>query len=257
MAKGPKLGQTQRGAIAALLCLAIVLGIFDGLSLGGPSSNNQTTNHTDNYRTPELPNEPNKLTDWLLVVLNLGLVISTVLLWRANNISAKIAERALTDLEAPSIFIDFLDHGFTVAPTGVEFKTRREIQYAFVNYGRSPAMLRNVADELRAIKKGGGFPPVIDLSKATPGEMAYGVVIPPNGGQTVPFTINTFKFLLSDDGSAIYDRDKVVFLTIAAVYTDIFDNRYRLGFNFVYDKVSMKFVLSGAGNTHNYCCKES
>jgi hypothetical protein len=184
------------------------------------------------------------------------LVLSTVGLWIATRKSSGIAERALTELETPDVFIKFVDHGFAVNSAGMDLRTRTEMRYVFVNYGRTTAMLRKVADELRPVERGGGFPPPIDVDTAIPREMGYGVVVPPNGGESELFSYNTFKFLLSDDGSAIYERDKIVFFTVAARYTDIFENRYRIGFNFSYDKTFQRFVLSGAGRTLNYFDKE-
>jgi hypothetical protein len=63
---------------------------------------------------------PDKVTDWLLVVLNLLLVTSTVLLWIANNRSAKISERALTQLERAYIVPDFE----SVNPGGADWSVR-------------------------------------------------------------------------------------------------------------------------------------
>jgi hypothetical protein len=66
-------------------------------SAGGNSQH--STDQRSGSPTPE--SAADKTTDWLLVGLNFFLVISTLLLWKANNRSTKIAERALTELEAP------------------------------------------------------------------------------------------------------------------------------------------------------------
>ena len=92
----------------------IVLGVFltvaifaAGMvfesSLSSPA-NDKIQQLSSSQITPE--HAADKTTDWLLVALNFLLVVSTSLLWRANNRSAKIAESALTGLERPWLFLD-------------------------------------------------------------------------------------------------------------------------------------------------------
>jgi hypothetical protein len=65
----------------------------------------------------------NKLTDWLLVLFNGLLFGSTILLWNANNRSAKIAERALTEIERAFVSLD----GFNFELTTKEDMKETEI----------------------------------------------------------------------------------------------------------------------------------
>jgi hypothetical protein len=85
---------------------------------------------------------PDKLTDWLLVTLNLFLVASTLLLWRANNRSAEIAERALTELERPYSFI--LDYNWLLAQKAQADGHECGVCYSVMNGGKLPASIKAV-----------------------------------------------------------------------------------------------------------------
>jgi hypothetical protein len=102
---------------------------------------------------------PDKLTDWLLVTLNFFLVASTLLLWRANNRSAAIAERALTELERPYLFI--LDYNWLLAQKAQADGHEYGVCYSVMNGGKLPAFVK-------AVKSGLLFGEAIPLMKDEP-----------------------------------------------------------------------------------------
>jgi hypothetical protein len=94
------------------------------------------------HQPANLETAPDKLTDWLLVTLNFFLVASTLLLWRANNRSAEIAERALTELERPYLFI--LDYNWLLAEKARADGLEYGLIYSVANGGKLPAVIKSV-----------------------------------------------------------------------------------------------------------------
>jgi hypothetical protein len=171
--------------IGILLSVAIfAMGMTFESSRSQPSSYpaQQPANSSGAPIAPEYA--ANKLTDWLLVGLNLFLVVSTYMLWRANNRSAKVAERALTELEAPFIAVNII-------AAGIEFNNLLNIgfgdlKFSFVNYGRTPAHILDFTERITPVKSGASLPPPIDPIKERGAPMPYGVIAPPES-ETQPF----------------------------------------------------------------------
>jgi hypothetical protein len=167
MLKNPKLGQAQKGLIAALLCLAFGIAIFDG------QLSRQSSPAAKNASTPERADKQNnsrqKESEWMtsdnwLALFTLGLVIvggiQVRLFWvqlrligkslvdaqkaadasaeaaKAATKQAKIAEATLTQLERPYIFI-FGVKGIKQDPESQEFF----VEYTVANYGKMPAII--------------------------------------------------------------------------------------------------------------------
>jgi hypothetical protein len=184
MSKPPKIERAQRSVIAALLCLVFVLGVLDRESLHAPLGSNHPAQATDQDSAPKTTYEPIKPSDWCLIALNFALVVSTVLLWRANNRSAKIAERALTELEGPFLSVNIKDPGIDWKNVGdIVFD---ELIFSFVNYGRTPALILEFREQITPNDVGAGVPTFMDPIKERGDIMPYGVVAPPNN-QTQDF----------------------------------------------------------------------
>ena len=113
-----------------------------------------------------------------LVVLNVFLVGSTALLWWATKRSAEIAERALTELEAPFVALNIIDDplGDTQTPDGRP-TTLDTIRYGFYNHGRTPAVLLELQDKLQVCEEG-KLPTLEWTGRKT--IYPYGVFIGPN-----------------------------------------------------------------------------
>ena len=186
----------------------------------------------------------------ITALFTIALAISTVLLWQVTAKSVTIAERALTELEAPVVAVKIIETG--IAQSGITGTTFSTLVYSLVNFGRTPAVLYELIDDVRAVRVGDGYPPVITNLRGPP--MPYGVFIPP-GGETRPFRCNIFASLLG-----VLSEDSEPFKTITpfflgtARYGDIFGNLYTMGFCFLYDDATDRFIESGNAQ-YSYCSK--
>jgi hypothetical protein len=130
--------------LGVLLAVAIFAMGMTFQSSRTPLTSNNAQQSADQRGSPPTPEySADKATDWLLVGLNLFLVGSTLLLWRANNRSAKIAERALTDLERAYVFIDEIKSNILsyLSPNTVWNPDRSGpgFHFSIINYGRTSA----------------------------------------------------------------------------------------------------------------------
>ncbi len=143
--------------LGALLAVAIFALGFAFKSSRQPPTNEQAASDTKRGGGIVAPEQSgNKLTDWLLVLFSGLLFGSTALLWNANNRSAKIAERALTELEAPFVSIKINAPGLEIKGPNVTFGI---LQYCVANYGRTPATVLEHFEKVDAVEIGKGLPP--------------------------------------------------------------------------------------------------
>jgi hypothetical protein len=121
----------------ALLTVAVfAMGMLFESSRKPPPSNEPKQATQQSGAPVSAQESPDRITDWLLVGLNFFLVCSTLLLWRANNRSARIAERTLTGLERPRIL--------SVTPTFALIDEAIVTQIFVVNLGRDPGRVKEV-----------------------------------------------------------------------------------------------------------------
>jgi hypothetical protein len=195
-----------------------------------------------------------KTTDWLLVLLNLFLVGSTLLLWKANNRSAKIAERALTELEAPFIVIKISANGIHWGPA--RSIMNEPLKFRFANYGRTPAYIFEFIAQVVPVDVGGGGPIVIDPTKERGHPMPYGVIASPTEpSQEFENSTTGINFFEGPDSASwLAPVTKRVYFRGFVRYGDIFQNQYMLGFCFEFRTNSNTWILRG-GKNHNYCKK--
>ena len=135
MSKPPKLEQAQKATIAAFFCLVLVIGISVGQSSRQPPSEQRSAATTQNSGSVQTAEKPPNITDWLLVLCSGLLVVSNAFLWRANNRSASIAQRALIEIERAFVSLD----GFIVELTTA---ADAEIPEPFIReeYRRDPGL---------------------------------------------------------------------------------------------------------------------
>jgi hypothetical protein len=240
------------GALLAVAIFAVGMVFESSRSPFGSNNSQQSANERSGPITPE--HAADKITDWLLVGLNLFLVASTFLLWKANNRSAKIAERALTELEAPFLTIKINTSGLVIKGNAISFGL---LKWCVVNYGRTPASILEIFDDTRTVKIRSGFPPAVDPRKVRGQLMPYGVIAPPSG-QTEDFPFLPIPGELMDFRKAppIPPSETVPFFIGFVRYSDIFKNRFVLGFCFVFERDGSRWVLAG-GDEYNYCREES
>lgn len=214
----------------------------------------QSTNQRGAPVTPEYTSD--KTTDWLLIGLNLFLVISTFMLWMANNRSAKIAARALTELEAPFIVVKITANGINWGPA--RNITTDQLKFLFANYGRTPAHILEFTARIVPMDVAGGTPPISDPTKERGSPMPYGVIAAPNEPtQEFDTTATGFDFFEgSERGGLLAPVTKQAYFRGFVRYSDIFQNHHILGFCFVFDINGNRWVLRG-GKDHNYCKKDT
>jgi hypothetical protein len=100
------MSQAQRVVIALFVCLVLWLGWLDRASFRQPPTNKGTETYAQQSSTIETADKPPNITDWLLVLFSGLLFGSNVFLWRANNRSAGIAERALIEIERAFVSLE-------------------------------------------------------------------------------------------------------------------------------------------------------
>lgn len=212
--------------VGALLAVAIFgLGVAFELSRF-PASNNQLAGAANNSGSLiGAQNSTDKLTDWLLVGINFFLVVSTVGLWIATNRSARISERALTQLERPFVGIKILEDGLTNLENGVEHK---QLRFKLVNYGRAPAIITQLFDDLVICPfKAAPKPPDLTTDE---NEIPSGFIIGPDA-DAYQLSTRTYKdcFLENELRAFTMGTDDIFFLGFIR-YSDIGGKKYRTGF---------------------------
>jgi hypothetical protein len=194
----------------------------------------------------------------LLAFTTLGVLIVT---WRAGvrqsrdmQASIAIAERSLTELEAPFVALKITESGIIrkYNEMGHDFQT---IRFCATNHGRTPAQLIELTDLLALLPKNEGLPPALDPDTASRNTMPYGVIAPPNG-ESQSFSNNLLAFIM---GKLVTDplplKENRFFFYGFVRYGTIFNEIFRVGFCYHFDLFSEKWLLTG-GDKHNYCKKE-
>lgn len=188
----------------------------------------------------------NKLTDWLLVLFNGLLFGSTVLLWQANNRSAKIAERALTELERPRVYVEIPTTELRWFISG-GFSFNGPIRIKCANHGRSPADLLEFVDDYK-FNPASNFPAPIVPAEYTVRILPPGIVAPQ--GRFYDFTAELPKRMEMPNSGVFTPMDHLFALGYLR-YGDIFGRRYIVGYCAVFDFVGQRFVLRG-DERYNY-----
>jgi hypothetical protein len=197
--------------------------------------------------------DPTALFTACVAAFTLVLAISTGLLWNATKRTAVIAERAMTELEAPFISIKIIENGIQWSEAARAI-TGGTLQFAYVNYGRTPATVFEAFEDIRLVDPGEGLPPPINARNERGPPMPWGVIAPPDG-ESQPFTFNVYASMLGEAGrNPRVLSTGIPFFLGFVMFGDIFGNLYTLGFCFLFDRMTGRFVLAG-GNDYNYCRK--
>jgi hypothetical protein len=201
-------------------------------------------------------------TLWLAVgtfLLALGALLQIVFLRRtdataahaadAARKSAEIAERALTELERPYVYVDVIDatgesnDGYPLAQQGIVGIYRVEVH----NFGRTPANLTRIAYDADLSPWDGIVPPV-DPAKVGGAELPVGVVAVADRpySETVGTDITVIQM----------DHNESCWVSGFVRYRDIFGKNHITGFARVFHPRSGKFSAVG-GPDHNYSRTEN
>ncbi|PZA11167.1 hypothetical protein DNX69_17830 [Rhodopseudomonas palustris] len=163
----------------------------------------------------------------------------------------KVAERALTQLEAPFLAVHFVEQGINAKTVhGIVFD---DLKYCIRNYGRTPAHIVELDDFVTCLEIGAQPGPMNPDRRGRP--MPYGVIAPPDADTQEFSTVTHVDLFGGESGRSIGDVVNVAFFQGFVRYRDIFDDRYIFGFCFVFDLKGNRWVLMG-GDEHNYCKKD-
>jgi hypothetical protein len=194
--------------------------------------------------------KPEALWAFCVAFFTAGLTVSTGFLWFSTRRAAKIAERALTELEVPFIGLKILDPGITVDFTVNQpiLSIGERIRFCFTNYGRTPATLMGLKTDLRTCRAGNLPVPIweSEFAKRYPPGVLVGA-----DRDSAPSTRYLKRSLSDEEIDAIRDQTADLFLIGRLRYDDIFGNRYLMGFCAVFDKESGGFLMKG-DKRYNY-----
>jgi len=170
--------------------------------------------------------------------------------------SIKIANSALTELEAPFILVQITDAGLTKRKLneGYDFGT---LWFTLANHGRTPAKLVEIVHKSELVQiTGSGIPKPMDLEFRCMNTLPYGVIAAPRG-ESQPFSrdlLADHKTIVEGDPRILRKND--LFFYGFVRYATIFKETYRMGFCFSFDRKGDRWILVGEGN-YNYLTKES
>jgi hypothetical protein len=169
----------------------------------GNASRNTEDNKSENRKSlwERVTDDAVAFATLCLVGVTGVLALSTIGLWIVTGSAGKrqsrdmqksigVAERSLTELEAPFVYIEITNPGITYE--GPNRSSFSDLKFRFVNFGRTPAhiikfaaTIEITAIEITAI---GQLPPVVTVSDFEASQLPWGVVSSPNGGATHEFS---------------------------------------------------------------------
>jgi hypothetical protein len=150
------------------------------------------------------------LATGLLALVTVGLVYFSFRQARDNKrsiavaeTSTRIAERALTELEAPFLAVK-------ISASGIDWQKITDpnfddLKFSIVNYGRTPAHILELLDGVAPHRVGEGLPPAIDPDKTRGKPMPYGIIAPPSSTTQEFSVVTNIDFWEGSTGGAIRD----------------------------------------------------
>jgi hypothetical protein len=250
------------------LVLGFLLGILLGAGIGDVASRLSVLQFSSDQEQHEAHNNPTAETNgqkigwdnWTkdpISVFTFALTISTLFLWLATRKSAKISERALTELERPFADLVIVQTGlarksflYPLSERSFGVDNVNDLIFCFANYGRSPAVLTAREDRLRICDRGKLPQPIRaeDIREKFP----YGVIIAPNDKS--PMSTRVFpKDVFPDDRHFWLDVQrgtKDLFLMGVLQYENGFGTAYELKFCAVFVPETERFLMRG-GQEYN------
>jgi hypothetical protein len=175
-------------------------------------------------------------------------------MWLVTNRSAELAERTLTELESPSVFVKVIETGLKVTNQQAYFE-RGRLKYHFVNYGRSPAFITAYGQQIRVMKPRTGSPRALNVADDLR-TVPWGFVVPPEGGESELVTMNCISEIPLPDHALLECNRNIPFLLVAFKYRDTLDNSFTAAFCFMLDTIHDRYVLTSNGYPHNFLQKE-
>jgi hypothetical protein len=169
----------------------------------------------------------------IVAVFTIILAGSTILLWistRDTAIAAKVAAEHIPRVERAYLFLwKELKHKITPNPLGGDIL---EVQFAFHNHGKTPAILRRIEVDIRVIER---YPTTL---REIAEDMPMGFALSSEG--TTPFFPR--RQLIKPEHWTNFKQRKCLLLFLGVVkYNDVFGDPHETGFCLEWD------VISGQG----------
>jgi hypothetical protein len=190
----------------------------------------------------------------IIAIFTVMLVVVTDRQAKLTRRSADIAERALTELEAPFLGLKVTEPGFGAAWISKDrcriTKTYNGLTFCFVNYGRTPAVLLELHDRLQICGK--GEMPDLEWKPAERGKpYPYGVLIGPDKPSADSFRL--FEDFIKKEEFESFEKEESDFFLVGRLrYRDIFNRISEMGFCAMFDRATSGFVMEG-NERYNYC----
>ena len=176
---------------------------------------------------------------------------------RAAEASARIAERALTELQRPFVGIEIIDSGFKaelVAEDDYYVTLEENLTFKYLNHGRSPATVIETSDkfEICTAKK---LPDPIDPN-APGNQVPFGVILGANGGTSPPSTREQSKGIDKQEFMRVTSgNDNLIFMGYVR-FRDIFNRTHVTGFCLRLSRSDARFYFAG-DHRYNYTYTEN
>jgi hypothetical protein len=165
--------------------------------------------------------------------------------------SIAIAERSLIELEAPFLSVAITNNGLvkkTIDGPGHDFET---LVFVINNYGRTPAIIFEVAYKSVFISMNDGLPPIIPPDFRCHNTFP-GIIAPPNGTTGEKFVENLLAKHMGDLARIkIPLMENELFFYGFIIYKTIFNHKFRKGFSFRFNRYQDQWELCG-DDGHNY-----
>jgi hypothetical protein len=191
-----------------------------------------------------------RLLDDPIAAFTAILTISTVALWVATRRGAKIAERALIELERPFVFAEITKPGISIHGqmlAGGPSPIWGELELSLVNLGRTPAILTRLEYEINPADSG-NIACRIDPLIVGGRELPVGTV----SDRDRPYSEReNIRFRFIEHNKAIAEMRMSLWIVGFVRYDDIFGRHYITGFSQAYDSIGQRFVARGSG-IYNY-----
>jgi hypothetical protein len=243
--------------LGALLAVAIfAMGFVTASSFRYPPDNSGA--HAAEQMSPK-GSADDRLANYMLAldVLNVFLVLSTIGLWFATRRSAKVAERALTELERPFVGIEIKDNGVrfdrNTSVDSIVEENERNLIFQFANYGRTPATITEMLDRIEVCRPN-ELPAVIDQN-VTGNAFPFGVIVGADRSSTGS-TRTPSEGIDQNTWMTFTHGDNELFLIGFVRFRDIFDRRHITGFCLRFNKADNRFLFEG-DERYNYTRQES
>jgi hypothetical protein len=200
-----------------------------------------------------------------LYISGIGLGIVAVSLWFAGigAFAARDAARtsikqgdAIIRAERPFVFVKVTKPGLKFAENGMIIpETDGRLQFEFVNYGRTPALLEEFMEAYPVVEGITDAPVPVDPMKSRGRMLPVGTV----AATGAPYTLRTKLFTQAPDIRKMLDKDawklRRIFFQGFIRYSDAFGNYYITGFLEAFSPIHGEWALRG-DEKHNYSRQE-